>query len=298
MKIKSFLIIIYTLVGFFISIISSFLTYVIIGKPIGMPMVIQIIFVVIFLTPVIGIISFILGRYLSKKFNFIKNRLESIKNENYTKNNSHNTITELNEINNNINYLSNQLEHLIKDLKLSNQDLSSLLVSMAHDIKTPITIINGYIEELEDGIIDKQNQTKAFSHMKEETKFLNELTVDALEFITSKQNNKTDLKKIMLNLLNNAIKHTKNGYIKVYNIDSIIAFENSGEMIKEEFKNKIFEPFFTIDKSKNRKKSGFGLGLSIVRNLAKSNNYKCTLHSSDTNKTVFYLISTIHTTKA
>ena len=332
MKIKPFLILIYTLAGFFISIISSFLTYIIIGKPIGMPMVIQIIFVVIFLTPVVGIISFILGRYLSKKFDFIKTRLESIKEENYTKDNTRSAIAEINEINNHINYLSKQLESLIKDLKQSNSDLSNLLVSVAHDIKTPLTIINGYIEELEDGMIDSQNLPKALMHMKEETKFLNELTVDILDFITSKQNNKvkekielhsfvedevlpllplksgveylneleqnifiefnkTDLKKIMLNLLNNAIKHTENGYIKVYNKDLVIAFENSGEMIKEEFKDKIFEPFFTIDKSKNRKKSGFGLGLSIVRNLAKSNNYKCILHSSDSKKTIFCLIS-------
>ncbi len=330
MKIKPFLIIIYTLAGFFISILSSFLTYIIIGKPIGMPMVIQIVFVVIFLTPVVGIISFILGRYLSRKFDFIKNRLEDIKNENYAKDSSQNTITEINEINNNINFLSDQLKHLIEDLKQKNQDLSNLLISMAHDIKTPITILNGYIEELEDGMIDNENLPLALSHMKEETKFLDELTIDMLEFITSMnrqktkdkielytlvQNeifpvlplktgikylneleegffiefNKTDLKKIILNLLNNAIKHTEAGYIKIYNKNHIVIFENSGSKIDEEFKDRIFEPFFTIDKSKNRKKSGFGLGLSIVKNLCRANSYTCTLHSSDKIKTLFYL---------
>ena len=59
--------------------------------------------------------------------------------------------------------------------------------------------------------------------------------------------------------------------------------------VRELVKNKIFEPFFTIDRSKNRKKSGFGLGLSIIKNLCLSNNYTCTLHSSDTVKTMFYL---------
>ncbi len=330
MKIKSFLIIIYTLAGFFISILSSFLTYIIIGKPIGIPMVIQIVFVVIFLTPVVGIISFILGRYLSLKFDFIKNRLEDIKNENYAKDTSQNTITEINDINDNMNFLSDQLKYLIEDLKQKNQDLSNLLISMAHDIKTPITILNGYIEEMEDGMIESQNLPQALSHMKEEIKFLDELTVDMLEFITSMDRhktknkielytlvqdeifpvlplkadvkylnelkegfsiefNKTDLKKIILNLLNNAIKHTEIGYIKVYDKNNIIVFENSGNKIDEEFKDKIFEPFFTIDKSKNRKKSGFGLGLSIVKNLCLSNNYTCILHSSDTIKTMFYL---------
>jgi len=330
MKIKPFLILIYTLAGFLISILSSFLTYIIIGKPIGMPMVVQIVFVVIFLTPVVGIISFILGRYLSSKFDFIKNRLEDIKNENYTKDSSQNTITEINDINDNMNFLSAQLKDLIEDLKQKNQDLSNLLISMAHDIKTPITILNGYIEELEDGMIESKNLPQALSHMKEETKFLDELTIDMLEFITSMdrhktkdkielytlvQNeifpvlplktgikylneleerffvefNKTDLKKIILNLLNNAIKHTEAGYIKIYNKNYTIIFENSGSEIDEEFKDKIFEPFFTIDKSKNRKKSGFGLGLSIVKNLCLSNGYTCALQSSDTISTVFYL---------
>ena len=335
MKIKPFLIIIYTLAGFFISILSSLLTYIIIGKPIGIHMAVQIVFVVIFLTPVVGIISLILGGYLSGKFNFIKNRLEDIKNENYIKDSSQNTITEINDINDIMNFLSSQLKHLIEDLKRKNQDLSNLLISMAHDIKTPITILNGYIEELEDGMIGIENLPQALSQMKEETKFLDELAADMLEFITSMdgckrkekielctlvQNeifpilplkagvrylnelekeffvefNKMDLKKIILNLFNNAIKHTKVGYVKIYNKNLIIIFENTGNKIDEEFKNKIFEPFFTIDKSRNRKKSGFGLGLSIVKNLCKNNGYTCTLHSSDMTKTLFYLTNQTH----
>ena len=40
-----------------------------------------------------------------------------------------------------LNFLSAQLNHLIEDLKQKNQNLSNLLISMAHDIKTPITIV-------------------------------------------------------------------------------------------------------------------------------------------------------------
>ncbi len=330
MRIKPFLIIIYTLAGFFISILSSFLTYIIIGKPIGMAMVIQIVFVVVFLTPVVGIISFVLGRYLSRKFDFIKNRLEDIKNENYSKDTSQNTITEINDINDNMNFLSAQLNNLIEDLKQKNQNLSNLLISMAHDIKTPITILNGHIEEMEDGMVSADKLPAVLEHMKEEVKFLDELTIDMLEFITSmkkqkikekialhtfvkdeiftilsKNNkvkylndidinfiiefNKMDLKKVSLNLLNNAIKYTKQGYIRVYIQDDLVVFENNGKNIEEKFKEKIFEPFFTISRSKNRKKGGFGLGLSIVRNLCKNNGYTCTLQSSDTIKTMFCL---------
>ncbi len=330
MKIKSFLAIIYTLIGLLISAISSFLTYIIIGKPIGMPMVIQIILVIIFLAPIVGIISYYLGSYLSNKFHFIQFRLTDIKNQNFILDKSSSKIKEIEDINENINFLSAQLKHLFKDLKQKNQNLSNLLISMAHDIKTPITILNGYIEEIEDDMISEKELPYALKHMREEIKFLDELTVDMLEFITSMQEqkstedinlkdfinyevfpilpkskdiehinevgedilisfNKTDLKKICINILTNSIKYTSKGYIKIYTLEKIIYFENSGEKIDEKYKKKIFEPFFTISKSKNRKKSGFGLGLSIVKNLAQNNGYEICLKSSNERQTIFQL---------
>ena len=38
-----------------------------------------------------------------------------------------------------------------------------------------------------------------------------------------------------------------------------------------------FEPFISLDESKNREKNGFGLGLSIARNLAQNNGYRLLL---------------------
>jgi len=330
MKIKSFIIIIYTIAGLLISISTAFMTFIIIGEPIGTKMFLQIIFAIILVLPVIGLISYFFGKYLSSKFNFIQNRLESIKKEDFSLDNSKNIIYEINDINQNMNFLSTQLYNLINDLKQKNNNLSNLLISMAHDIKTPITILNGYIEEIEDGMICDEKLPSVLVHMKDEVKFLDELTIDMLEFIRSMQNhkiktdinlfdliqneiftilpknenikyinavekdfiiklNKIDLKKICINILFNAIKYTHNGYIKVYNKDKIIIFENNGQIIENEYKDKIFEPFFTIDKSKNRKNSGFGLGLSIVKNLSKNNDYDCFLEFSDIEKTIFYL---------
>lgn len=334
MKIKYFLVMIYAVAGLVISTLSSFMTYIIIDKEIGYKMVMQIALTILFLTPLIGVISYFLGKYLSNKFGFIKSRLQKIKEERYTKDTNKYSIKEIEEINQDINFLSVQIERLIGDLKQKNQNLSNLLISMAHDIKTPITILNGYVEEIEDGIVSTDEMPQVLKHMKEEVKFLNELTIDILNFITSTEKdkprqkinlyslvqneifpmlpkredlkyineidkdlliefNKIDLKKVSLNLLNNAARHTKNGYIKIYNSKDGIIFENNGEEINEEFKDKIFEPFFTISKSKNRKESGFGLGLSIVKNLCLSNGYTCTLQSSDTIKTVFLLRHTI-----
>jgi len=330
MKIKSFILIIYTFAGLFIAAFTAFATYIIIGAPIGMKMVVQILIVIIFILPIIAFISYVLGRYLSVKFNFIKDRLKNIEKENFIKDESKSSITEINQINNSMNFLASQMDNLIEDLKQKNQNLSNMLISMAHDVKTPITILNGYVEEIEDGLVDELKLPIVLAQMKREIAFLNELTVDMLDFITSMENHKTkesinlydlvenevfpllqpkenieykneikkdfvlyfnkmDLKKICINLLINAIKYTQKGYIKVSVEQETVLFENSGDEIAPEYKEKIFEPFFTISKSKNRKESGFGLGLSIVKNLSHNNQYNCFLKSSSDKKTVFCL---------
>lgn len=330
MKIKTFIVILATVSGLIVSLFTAVMTFVIIGEPICSTMILKIALTILFVLPVIGLLSFFAGTYLSKKFSYIQCRLDRIKEQTFRQNDSKHYISEIREINNDINFLSNQLKHLFNDLKQKNQNLSNLLISMAHDVKTPITILNGYIEEIEDGLIKNDDLPSALIHMKKEIAFLDELTVDMLEFISSMEKhkikekinlynllekdiitilpklgnlklindipkdfcvefNKVDLKKICINLLLNALRYTKEGYIKVYVKNNAILFENSGEEIKSEYKDKIFEPFFTVSKSKNRKNSGFGLGLSIVNNLSKNNDYKCILYSSTKEKTIFSL---------
>lgn len=330
MKIKTFLIFIYTLAGLSISALSALMTFVIINEPIGLKMFSEIVVEVLLLLPIIIVISYYFGNYLSDRFTLIQKRLKMIEREDFTQKETHNVIQEISQINQSMNLLSIQMNNLIDDLKQKNQNLSNLLISMAHDVKTPITILNGYIDEIEDGIVDEKKLPSVLSSMKQEVAFLNELTVDMLNFISSMKAprekekinlytlledeilpmvirneevdfineidknlmiefNKTDLKKICINLLSNAYRHTKHGYIKVEAEDNILCFENSGEKIKEEYEEKIFEPFFTISKSKNRKQSGFGLGLSIVKNLSENNGYECYLKESSSQRTSFCL---------
>jgi two-component system sensor histidine kinase SaeS len=331
MKIKSFLITIYAIAGLCISIMTAIMTYLIIGQEIGSKMFFQIVLVIVFVLPIIILISYFLGNYLGKNFNEIQEKLKNIKQGEYKKQEESNKIKEIQEIHVSMNFLSNKLEVLIDDLKQKNQNLSNLLISMAHDIKTPITILNGYIEEIEDGLIKKEELPSILKSMKNEVNFLNELTIDMLQFINSMQNNKPkekinlykfledelltlvpkkenidfqnnidksfdlifnkiDLKKICINLLCNSYKYTKSGYIKLYIEDNIIHFENSGESIEDKYKDKIFEPFFTLSKSRNRKESGFGLGLSIVDNLSRNNGYSCFLKQNNKTSNIFILV--------
>ena len=63
------------------------------------------------------------------------------------------------------------------------------------------------------------------------------------------------------------------GSITVKTWGDTIIVEDTGTGIDPEKVEMIFEPFYCADESKNREKSGFGLGLSIARNLAVANGY-------------------------
>jgi two-component system sensor histidine kinase SaeS len=194
-------------------------------------------------------------------------------------------------------------------------------LSLSHDIKTPLTIIDGYIEEIEDNIVSKEEMPKVLAILKKETAYLNELSSEVISYVQSKDEvtqketlflkkflhaevypllrvtkevelkceiSKTDciefnpmaLKKILINLLHNAIKYTSSGTITVKLHANKLMIEDTGFGINIEDAERIFDPFFCLDESRNREKSGFGLGLSIARNLAQRNGYRLTLDNT------------------
>ncbi|WP_202710428.1 ATP-binding protein [Sporosalibacterium faouarense] len=76
---------------------------------------------------------------------------------------------------------------------------------------------------------------------------------------------------ILVNLMDNAIKYNKtrgNISVKSYVKDNqvIIEIADTGIGIPEKVVNKIFQPFFTVDKNRSRQNGGTGLGLALVKN--------------------------------
>lgn len=88
------------------------------------------------------------------------------------------------------------------------------------------------------------------------------------------------IQEISMNLISNAIKYNKdNGKVYVEtNSDSLIV-KDTGIGIEKENLEKIFDRFYTVDKSHNKKISGFGLGLAIVKKICKNNNYVINVES-------------------
>ncbi len=84
------------------------------------------------------------------------------------------------------------------------------------------------------------------------------------------------IKQILLNLLNNAVKYTIEGYVSLeINVKNIILDEvtltftvsDTGIGIKKEDMDVLFNPFTRLDEKRNRGIEGTGLGMSIVKSL-------------------------------
>ena len=86
------------------------------------------------------------------------------------------------------------------------------------------------------------------------------------------------IRQIIINLMNNAIKFTEEGYVKLgveiekiseEEIKCVIKVEDTGQGIRSEDKEKLFGSFQQVDTKKNRYKEGTGLGLAISKQLTE-----------------------------
>ncbi len=99
------------------------------------------------------------------------------------------------------------------------------------------------------------------------------------------------LEQMFINLLDNAIKYTENGAIKIsLTTDAAKAFieiADTGIGVPRDDINRIFERFYVVDKSRSRKLGGTGLGLSIVKHIAILHNGSINVESEPGNGTKF-----------
>lgn len=276
--------------------------------------------------PILLIVSYIFSKKFSEPIEILEKVSSQISNSDFTDKVEIKSKNELGSLGDNINKMAKQLQANIKELSLLNEQLKIELIekeklletekifmrAIGHELKTPIAIINGYIEALQDDMIDGEeikgtydiiykegmsiskmvkdiNDYLKFGYKRGETNLIecniNSLLNSVLEKycldITQREirlkkvcqdvEKKVDIKFmeiILNNLITNAITYVdERKEIEIELSNSYLKISNSSEYISEETFEKIFNPFYKIDKSRNRKYGGTGLGLSIVKNL-------------------------------
>ena len=99
----------------------------------------------------------------------------------------------------------------------------------------------------------------------------------------------------MNNLVENAVKYNKeDGWVRV-TLDADHKFfylkvADSGIGIPAEFKERVFERFYRVDKSRSRELGGVGLGLALVHEIVRVHDGSISIKSNPAGGTIFEVI--------
>lgn len=176
--------------------------------------------------------------------------------------------------------------HLIKPLVQDNEALSLHTEFIEDNTKNLLTVINQLLDiaKIDSGklpislqkiplilpINDMENLAKSLLAKKPEVKFIKNVETPERLVYTDY----TKMRQILTNIIGNAVKFTKEGEIEISakivdNKKLRIVIRDTGIGIKEEYLDKIFEPFIQADSSNTREFKGTGLGLAITKKLVE-----------------------------
>lgn len=191
------------------------------------------------------------------------------------------------------------------------EDRTAMVGAIAHDMRTPLTRLRFRIEATPDDVraklaadIDQMDAmisaTLGFvrdtSRPAERTKLeLSSLvesvvdeaaetggqaTVEHAEKVVI-EGDPVALKRLVSNLVENALKYGGAARARVYPEDgmAIIEIDDDGPGVPPEELERVFEPFYRGEPSRNRETGGIGLGLAVVRSLARAHGGDVTLHN-------------------
>ena len=103
--------------------------------------------------------------------------------------------------------------------------------------------------------------------------------------------------RLVYNLVENDIKYNNLGgqvTVTAYQKEKqvYLSVADTGSGIPEELRERVFEPFFRVDKSRSRELGGVGLGLALVREIVRVHDGSITVKSNPSGGTIFEVLFT------
>jgi two-component system osmolarity sensor histidine kinase EnvZ len=177
---------------------------------------------------------------------------------------------------------------------------TAMLSGISHDLKTPLTRLKLQIELL--------NKNQKLNSLKEEITEMEKMINEYLDFASNQYSQplekfdiieliqnligksfkknikikspknlifsgrKNLIRRCIANIINNSQKYSENILITCKKIKKTIQIniDDDGPGIADEHKEKVFRPFYRVDKSRSLKDNSVGLGLSIVEDIVNS----------------------------
>lgn len=204
----------------------------------------------------------------------------------------------------------------------------SLLIDVSHELRSPLTRIklaNEFVDDLEihnmiktdvdemekmiSGLLETYRMEKGEEKLNLDITDIVDLTKNVIskfngakiifesEFKERKINiDRAKIEIVLRNLLDNAIKYSEGKQVEVKisgeknNGDkTLLSIRDYGNGIAAGEIEKIFEPFYRIDKSRDKKISGYGLGLSLVKKILDLHKVVISIQSEPAQGTRFLL---------
>jgi len=177
---------------------------------------------------------------------------------------------------------------------------TAMLSGISHDLKTPLTRLKLQIELL--------NKNQKLNSLKEEITEMEKMINEYLDFASNQYSQPVEkfniiqliqnlidksfkknikikspknlifsgrknlIRRCIANIINNSQKYSENILITCKKMKKIIKIDidDDGPGIADEHKEKVFRPFYRVDKSRSLNDSNVGLGLSIVEDVVNS----------------------------
>jgi signal transduction histidine kinase len=188
-------------------------------------------------------------------------------------------------------------------------DRTMMIAAIAHDLRTPLMRLGLRLEQApeplrtasEADIADMQAMIQAaLAFFRDENRIGDRRRLDLRSLIESVTDDIADrggavtlhdgaplvldgdaagLKALVANLVGNALKYAGDAEVTLSQVDghAVIAVRDHGPGIDPDDLDRLFEPFFRGERSRNRDTGGIGLGLSSVRGVARAHGGDATI---------------------
>ncbi len=214
--------------------------------------------------------------------------------------------------------LAKNFNTMTAELEKSEQAKKYMIADAAHELRTPLSNILGYLEAVKDGVAEPDARTieiltseaQSLNHIVSDLQMLSlaeagqlkldiqpedpaemsrtvadallisalakdlMLTLDVPQGLPRVKADGQRIRQVLRNLVGNAIEHTPEGgqvTVSAHPEGALVRFlvRDTGEGIPAEDLPLIFERYYRVDKARNRRTGGTGLGLTIARQMVE-----------------------------